>query len=65
MEREKASVWYAKHDPYLQDPMRALLVGYTLEEVREEYSRVFVEKYAEEFFNRDVRRMAIRAYTGG
>lgn len=65
MERESISVWFARHDPFLEEPMRALLNGYSIEEIREEYSNRFVEKYAEEIFQRDIRRMAIRAYTGG
>lgn len=62
MDRTPIGLWYGQHDPFFAEPMRALAAGYTIEEIREEYSRVFVEKYAKQIFQKDLRTLAVRAF---
>lgn len=54
--------WFNQTDKFFSDPMRALIEGYTIDELRDEYARVYVGKYAEEFFNQDLQTMAVCAF---
>lgn len=65
MKQKPIGHWYAEYDPYFEDPFKALFAGYSIDEIRDEYSRVFVEKHAEEQFARDLKILAVRAYNGG
>ena len=65
MRKKPIAQWFAEHDEYFEDPMRALTAGYSIEEIRDEYSHVYTEKYAEEIFQKDLQILAVRAYNGG
>ena len=56
--------WFNETDKFFSDPMRALLEGYSVDELRDEYARVYVGKYAEEFFQQDLQTLAVCAFYG-
>lgn len=60
MAKRNLTLWYAQNDPYMQEPMRALAGGFTLREIQEEYQKTYPDRYAEDYFWRDVQTAVLR-----